>query len=455
MSRFPRSADSIETSPRGFHGTRANDPGDRPASRPNSPKATIRSVLGRLGPGLVTGASDDDPSGIATYSQVGAQFGYGLLWTMLFTYPLMAAIQEISARIGRVTGCGIAANLRRHFPRTIMYLAVGAVFVANVFNLGADIGAMGAAVQLILPGRVTAYIVVFGLACLLAELFIPYTIYLKYLKWLTVSLLAYVAAAFFVHIPWGTVLSSTFLPRLQVSREYLLALMAVLGTTISPYLFIWQASQEVEEVRNNRGEKALNRAPAQAERQLGRIRTDTYVGMAVSNLVAFFIILTTAATLHAQGISNIETSTQAALALKPLAGPFAFVLFVCGIVGTGLLAVPVLAGSAAYGLGEACHWVVSLERKPKDAWRFYTTITIATVLGLLLNVLKIDPIKALFWAAVLNGVVAAPLMAVIMIMASSRKVMGKFALSSPLKMVGWVATAVMVCVCIGLFATWK
>jgi Mn2+/Fe2+ NRAMP family transporter len=367
----------------------------------------------------------------------------------------MAAIQEISARIGRVTGCGIAANLRRHFPRVILYATVGSVFVANIFNLGADIGAMGAAMQLILPGPITAYIFAFGLICVLGQLFIPYKSYVKYLKWLTISLLAYVAAAFLVHVSWGEVMTATFLPRVQFTREYLLALIGVLGTTISPYLFLWQASQEVEEVKNNRGEKALKRAPAQANDQLQRIRFDTYVGMAASNVVAFFIILTTAATLHAQGIVDISSAAQAALALKPIAGRFAFALFVCGIVGTGLLAVPVLAGSAAYALGEACHWVVSLERKPQDALRFYATITAATFVGISLNLLKIDPMKALFWAAVLNGVLAAPLMAVIVTMARSRKVMGKFVIPTPLMAMGWIATAVMLCVSIGVFATWK
>jgi NRAMP (natural resistance-associated macrophage protein)-like metal ion transporter len=437
------------------HNSRHANKSERQPSDGKRRKPLSQSLFGLLGPGLVTGASDDDPSGIGTYSQVGAQFGYGLLWSMIFSYPLMAAIQEISARIGRVTGCGIAGNLRKHFPRVILYAAVVPVFVANVFNLGADIGAMGAATQLILPGPTTAYIFLFGLICVLAELFIPYTSYVKYLKWLTISLLAYVATAFFVHVSWSEVAKATFFPHLQLTREYLLALIAVLGTTISPYLFVWQASQEVEEVKNNRGEKPLKRAPAQANDQLRRIRFDTYVGMAASNLVAFFIILTTAATLHAHGIYDISSAAQAALALKPIAGHFAFALFVCGIVGTGLLAVPVLAGSAAYAFGEACHWVVSLERKPQDALRFYATITVATLIGISLNLLKIDPMKALFWAAVLNGVLAAPLMAIIIIMASAPKVMGKFTIPTPLAALGWVATGVMFCVSIGVFVTWK
>jgi NRAMP (natural resistance-associated macrophage protein)-like metal ion transporter len=406
-----------------------------------------------LGPGLITGASDDDPSGIATYSQVGAQFGYGMLWTMVASYPLMAAIQEICARIGRVTGCGIAANVRKNYPRSVLYSMVALVLIANIFNLGADIGAMASAAVLILPGSATVYIAIFALASLLLQLFVPYSSYVKYLKWLTMSLFAYVATSFFVQIPWGQVLLQTVHPRLTFERAPLMALVAVLGTTISPYLFVWQAAQEVEEVQNHHGEKALKRAPWQATRQLGRIRADTYIGMGFSNLVAFFIILTTAATLHAHGVRDINSSAQAAQALQPLAGRWAFLLFVCGIVGTGLLAVPVLAGSAAYAVAEAFQWTSSLERKPRQAIGFYSTITAATLIGLVLNFIGIDPIKALFWAAVLNGLTAAPLMAVILLIGSNRQIMGKFVLPLYLRTVGWVATAVMLCVSIGLFTT--
>lgn len=403
----------------------------------------------------MTGASDDDPSGIATYSQVGARFGYGMLWTMLLSYPLMAAIQEICARIGRVTGGGLSANLWRYYPKWMLYSVLSLMSLANIFNLGADLGAMGAAAHLLLPGDARIYIVVFAAASVLAELFIPYSEYAKYLKWLTLSLFAYVGTAFYVHLRWSEVVHAVVVPKVEITRGYLTALIAVLGTTISPYLFFWQASQEVEEVTNNPGEEALRQAPGQARIQLGRIRIDTYVGMAFSNLVAFFIILTTAATLHTHGIYEISSSAQAALALKPLAGRYAFLLFVCGIVGTGLLAVPVLAGSAAYGIGEARRWRVGLERKPKEAVRFYAAICAATLVGSSLNFFGIDPIKALFWAAVLNGLVAAPLMVVIMIMASSPKVMGKFCIPRYLRVMGWIATVVMVCVCLGVFATWK
>ena len=417
--------------------------------------SSVSQFFARLGPGLITGASDDDPSGIATYSQVGAQFGYGLLWTMLLSYPLMAAIQEICARIGRVTGCGLAANLRKSYPRPVLYFVLIAMTMANVFNLGADIGAMGTSLALIVPANVMLLTVIFGVISLLAVLFIPYSTYAKYLKWLTFSLFAYIGVVFFVHIPWPTVLRATLIPQVDLKKEFLMALIAVLGTTISPYLFFWQASQEVEEVKTNRGEKALKRAPAQAGAQIERIHTDTYIGMAFSNAVAFFIILTAASTLHAHGITEVSTCAQAAAALSPIAGRFASVLFVCGIVGTGLLAVPVLASSAAYGIGEGCQWRVSLEKRPLQAVGFYSIIGIAIATGLLLNFLHIDPVKALFWAAILNGLVAAPLMAVIMLMASNRNVMGKFVIPPYLKWVGWCATAIMLCVCIGVLISWK
>jgi Mn2+/Fe2+ NRAMP family transporter len=367
----------------------------------------------------------------------------------------MAAIQEISARVGRVTGCGISANLRRCYPRWLLRSVIGLVLIANVFNLGADIGAMGAAAQLLLPARIWIYIVLFGAVSLLLQVLVPYTRYARYLKWLTLSLFAYIATAFFVHIHWHQVLGATLVPRITWSKDYLTALIAVLGTTISPYLFFWQASQEVEEVKNNRGEKALKRAHNQAEEQLGRIRLDTYVGMALSNIVAFFIILTTAATLHANGITDVATAAQAAQALAPLAGRGAAALFVCGIIGTGMLAIPVLAGSAAYAMGEGLHWPASLEKKPRQAPGFYLTILVATMAGTALNFLHIDPIKALFWAAVLNGLLAAPLMAVIMHMAGSRKVMGRFTIPLYLRIVGWTATVVMLGVSAGVLFTWK
>jgi len=421
----------------------------------NTGHVSLRGLLSKLGPGLITGASDDDPSGIATYSQVGAHFGYTLLWTMVVSYPLMAAVQEICGRIGRVTGTGLAANLRKNYPRPVLFGALALMCAANVFNLGADIGAMGASVALLIPGSAKLFTVSIGLASLLAILFIPYTTYAKYLKWLTVSLFAYVAVALLVQVPWGSVMAATLIPRMAFNQESFVALIAVLGTTISPYLFFWQASQEAEEVKNNHGEKPLKHAPAQATAHLHRIHIDTLLGMALSNAVAFFIILTAASTLHIHGITNVSSCAQAASALTPIAGRFAGALFVCGIVGTGLLAVPILAASAAYAISEGFKWKTSLEQSPRKAPGFYAAITTATVIGLLINLIHIDPVKALVWAAVLNGIVAAPLMAVIVLMASSRKVMGKFVVPRYLRWIGWIATGVMACVSVGVFLTWK
>jgi NRAMP (natural resistance-associated macrophage protein)-like metal ion transporter len=425
--------------------------GPRAARKSANSRAT--SILWKLGPGLITGAADDDPSGIATYSQVGAHFGYGMLWTMLFSFPLMAAIQEISARIGRVSGIGIAGNIRRHYPRPCLYGIVSLLLFANIFNIGADIGAMGAAAGLISPGPAALFVILAGGISLAMQIVIPYSSYVKYLKWLTVALFSYVVTAILLHEPSWEAIRSTFLPRLSLHGGYLTALIAILGTTISPYLFFWQASEEVEDVTLNAKEQPVKRAPKQAPAQLQRIRFDTYLGMAFSNIVAFFIILTAASTLYSHGLRDIQTADQAARALQPLAGRFAFSIFALGIVGTGLLAVPVLAGSAAYAVSEVFQWKASLEQKPSRAVGFYTTIGIATFLGLLLNFIHLNPIKALFWSAVLNGVVAGPVMAFMMLMARNTKVMGEFALPRPLRIAGWVATGVMILVSIGMFAT--
>jgi NRAMP (natural resistance-associated macrophage protein)-like metal ion transporter len=430
----------------------------KPESAPPHPQSgptnfiAIRLLL-LLGPGLITGAADDDPSGIATYSQVGAQLGYGMLWTMLFSYPLMAGIQEISARIGRVTGHGLAANIRRHQSRPVLYAVISLMVFANIFNLGADVGAMGAAATLLAPGPAWMYVAIFGVASLLLQILIPYKRYVPFLKWLTLALFAYVATAIVVGEPRWAALRATILPRISLNAASLTALVAVLGTTISPYLFFWQASEEVEDMHVHPKEKPLTRAPEQAPRQLGRIRFDTYAGMALSNIVAFFIILTAAATLHAHGITDIGTADQAAKALQPLAGRFAFVLFAVGILGTGFLAIPVLAGSAAYGISEAFGWTASLEKTPGHARRFYTTIAVATILGLLQNFLHMNPIKALFWSAVLNGVVAGPVIASMVVLGGNTKVMGKFTLPAYMRVIGWIAAAVMVAASIGMFVT--
>ena len=344
------------------------------------------ALLRRLGPGLITGAADDDPSGIATYSQVGAQFGMAMLWTMLFSFPLMAAMQEICARLGRITGAGIAANLRKHYPKPLLFGAVALLCAANIFNLGADIAADGAAAQLILGGNLNAYAVAFGLVSVVLQIYVPYRRYVRYLKWLTLALFAYVGTAFVVHVPWGAVLRATVIPAISWSPDYWMALVAVLGTTISPYLFFWQASEEAEEVRITPDESALKRKPHQAFAQFRRIAFDTRVGMALSNLIAFFIILTAAVTIHANGTGQeIHTAADAAKALQPVAGRFAFLLFAIGIIGTGLLAIPVLAGSAAYGVAETFRWRASLESKPEQAPKFYFVIAAATVIGLLLE----------------------------------------------------------------------
>jgi NRAMP (natural resistance-associated macrophage protein)-like metal ion transporter len=410
-------------------------------------------LLQNLGPGLITGASDDDPSGIATYSQAGAQFGYAMGWTLLFSYPLMAAIQQISAQIGRVTGKGIAGNLRNHYPRPVLYVLVGLLLVANTINLGADLGAMGAALKLLIGGSDFLYMVLFGCASVLLETFARYSRYVSILKWLSLSLFAYVATVLISGVSLWQV-AGGLVPHLSLDGKYITMVVAILGTTISPYLFFWQANEEVENEEENPLSKPLRQAPGQAPAELRRIRFDTYIGMGFSNLVALFIVLCTAATLHAHGVTDIQSSDQAAEALRPIAGRFAFAVFAAGIIGTGLLALPVLAGSAAYAVGEVFGWPVGLARRPLQARAFYGAIAGATFIGILLNFTPLDPIKALFWSAVVNGVVAVPVMVMIMLMAASPKIMGRFYLSRRLKFMGWLATFVMAVASVGMFATW-
>ena len=409
--------------------------------------------LKALGPGIVTGAADDDPSGIATYSQIGAQFGFAMLWTMLFSYPLMAGIQEISAWIGRVTGVGIAGNIRRHYSAAILYPLVGFLLVANVINLGADLGAMGSALQLVLGGPALLYTGAFGLISVIAVVAVPYKRYAEYLKWSTLVLFVYAATALIVKFPLMPVMLGTFVPSLSFSNSYLTALTAVFGTTISPYLFFWQASVEVEEQRAAPHEKPLKQAPRQAPAQLERMRGDTYLGMAFSNVIAFFIILDTATVLHAHGITDIQTGAQAAEALRPLAGELAFLLFSIGIIGTGLIAVPVLAGSSAYALSETLKWPIGLERKLHRAKGFYGILTLATLIGVALNLIGLNPIKALFWSAVINGVAAVPIMITMMLMTSNTKITGGLRLPTLQRVVGWIATGVMFAVAASMIAT--
>jgi NRAMP (natural resistance-associated macrophage protein)-like metal ion transporter len=417
--------------------------------QPDRPK--LRDIMG---PGLITGASDDDPSGIATYSQAGAQFGYGLGWTLLFTYPLMCAIQLVSAQIGRVTGRGLAGNMRRHYPASLLYLLVGLLVVANTINLGADLGAMAAALRLLVDGPMLLYVAGFATVTVLLEVFVRYSRYVSVLRWLSLSLFAYVATVFVVGVPWLTVVRNLVLPPINLSGNYLTVVVAVFGTTISPYLFFWQAGEEVEDEQEDPKAEPLIEAPQQAPRQMARMQLDTIVGMGFSNIIALFIMLTTAATLNAHGVTDIQTSSQAAEALRPIAGRFAFTIFALGIIGTGLLALPVLAGSAAYAVGEALHWRVGLARRPGRARAFYGTIAVATFVGAALNFTPLDPIRALFWSAVINGVAAVPIMVMIMLMASRRQVMGQFTLTPWLMSLGWLATAAMTAAATGMFVTW-
>lgn len=411
------------------------------------------SWLKKLGPGLITGAADDDPSGIATYSHAGAQFGFSMLWTVLFTYPLMVGIQVVSARIGRVSGHGLATNIRLHYPAWLLYGVVGLLLVANTINIAADVSAMGEALKLVVGGPAQLYAVGFGIVSLLLQVFIPYRRYVRILKWLTLALLAYVATAFVVHIPWSQVLVRALTPQLSWKPEYITTVVAVFGTTISPYLFFWQASQEVEDQLADPHAQPLINAPRQAPANLRRIKIDTYVGMGFSNLIAFFIILTTAVTFNLHGITGIETSAQAATALRPIAGEFAFMLFSAGIIGTGLLAIPVLAGSSAYAMAGAFKWKNSLERTPMKAKQFYGVIAISTLIGTALGFTPIDPFKALYWSAVINGVISVPVMAVMMLMAVRPEIMGQFVITAKLKVLGWMATLIMAAAVLAMLLT--
>lgn len=421
-------------------------PGDERPSGAASPG--LRDWLrAHLGPGLITGAADDDPSGIATYSQAGARFGYSLLWTAVFTYPLMVGIQLISARLGCITGKGLAANIRDAFPRPVVLLIVGLLLLANGFNVAADIAAMGQSLELLLGGSAHIYSLTFGLLCLVLQVFLPYQRYVRYLKWLTLALLSYVAVVFSIHVPWVTVAGGSLFPTLRLDRATLAMIVAVFGTTISPYLFFWQAAQEMEGTRlSGQANGGLLWRPeglAAARRNLQRTKWDTVIGMGFSNLVAFFIILSTAATLHAAGINDIQTSAQAAEALRPVGGEFTFLLFSVGIIGTGMLAVPVLAGSAAYAVAECFEWPSGLDMKLHQARGFYAIIAAATIGGVILDFTPSDPIKELFWSAIINGIIAVPIMAVMMLLAARVSVMGPFVMSTRLRRLGWLATGIM------------
>jgi NRAMP (natural resistance-associated macrophage protein)-like metal ion transporter len=405
-------------------------------------KTSVRHIWRALGPGLITGAADDDPSGIATYSQAGAQFGFSLLWTLFLTLPFMAAIQIISACIGWDTRKGLSSNIARVLPPVAVYPLVASLLVANTINIAADLAAMGEALRLVVGGSALAFAVLFGIVCLTAEVFIPYHRYAGYLKFLTMVLLFYVAAAFSVHIPWGEVLYATVAPKVSFDRDMLLMVVAIFGTTISPYLFFWQASQEAEESRLSHRHRY---APAKAAKTSAfrKISIDTWIGMVFSNTIACFIVVTTAATLHAHGVTHIDTAAQAAEALRPIGGPLAFALFAAGIIGTGLLAVPVLAGSAAYAITEVFHMRGSLELPASRAIGFYAIVAAATIGGSALLATNIDPIAMLFWTAVINGIVAVPIMIAMMLVVTNKREAARVALPRWIKILGWLGSGLM------------
>ena len=407
--------------------------------------------LARIGPGLITGVADDDPSGIATYSQAGAQFGFNMLWTMPVAFPLMAAIQSMCADIGRVTGKGLAANIKAAFPPIVLQGVVLSLLVANTLNIAADVAAMGETAELVTGFDRHIMTVVFVVGTLLLQVFVPYHRYVSYLKWLTLSLLSYAAVLFAVHVPWGEVALRTVWPRFTPNGDAATVVVGIFGTTISPYLFFWQASEEVEDMQIHRGAKPLVRDKRSAPQELRRIQWDTWSGMFYSNITSFFIILATAVTLHVAGVTDIQTAAQAASALKPLAGNFAYILFALGILGVGLIGVPVLAGSAAYAVAEAMGWKWGLERKAADARGFYGVIAASVLVALVIQYSPINPMKALFWSAVINGIVAVPLMVVVIILVSRKSVMGAYTASRPIRALGWIATAVMGAAAVAMF----
>ncbi len=404
--------------------------------------AKFIAYLKALGPGLITGASDDDPSGIGTYSQTGAAFGYGQLWTMLFTVPLMTGIQEQCARIALQTGTGLAVNIRRHFPKPVLYFCVMLLFIANTINLGADLGAMAAAGTMLLGIPFVIWLVAITVVSTALLVFVEYRRYARVLRFLTLALFAYVLVPFVSPMDWGQAARGTFIPTLSLDRNYLLNLVAVLGTTISPYLFFWQANQEVEE-EINEGKTSERKRRGVSALQLKWMRTDVTSGMLLSNVVAWFIIATTASTLAAHGVRTIESAPQAAEALKPIAGNFAYALFAIGIIGTGLLAVPILAGSAAYAVSEALKMREGLYLKVRQAPGFYAVIVLSTVVGFAMNLMGIDPIRALYYSAVLNGLVAPPLLVIIMLLGNNRHIMKDKANGRVSNTLGWITTALM------------
>ena len=420
-------------------------------SKPNSME-TVQRFFAKLGPGLITGAADDDPSGISTYSVTGALFGYMPLWTALFSFPLMTAVQLMCARLGLVTGRGLAGVVRRNYPRSVLWGACALLIVANVFNIGADLGGMAEATEMVTGIKSYYWTPIYTILIISLLFFSSYRNIARIFKWLTLSLFAYIVTAFFVHPDWGSVLSATLVPRVKWSSAFLATFVAILGTTISPYLFFWQASQEVEDQRAQ-GKITVEQREGATDKELRLARTDVLIGMFFSNLVMYFIILTTAATLHAHGQTNIETAREAAEALRPLAGNGAYLLFTLGLIGTGMLAVPVLAGSAAYAVAEAKSWRGTLEDRPNFSRKFYAVVAVSMVLGLILDFVGFNAVKMLFYSAVLNGVLAPPLIVLVVLLTSKPEVMGTRVSSRPLRYLGWATAAIMAAAAVGMFAT--
>jgi NRAMP (natural resistance-associated macrophage protein)-like metal ion transporter len=412
----------------------------------------IKRFLKRLGPGLITGAADDDPSGIATYSIAGASLGFTTLWTALVTLPLMSVVQFLCAKIGLVAGMGLAGVLRNYYSRWLLYPAILALVVANTINAGADIGAIAAAINLIVPVPIVFMIVPIALLIVALQFWGSYRLITRVFKWLTLTLFAYIGAAFLAKPNWREVIKATFVPTLRYDRVYLMMLVAIFGTTISPYLFFWQASEEVEE-EISMGRNTLQERQGATFAELRDATLDTEVGMFVCNLVFYFVIVASAATLHASGNTNIQSATDAAKALEPLAGSAAKYLFAVGLIGVGFLAVPVLTGSAAYAVAETFGWECRLDDKPREARQFYTVIAISTVVGMLINFAGINPMSALFWTAIINGLISPPLLVIIMLVANNKKVMGDKVNGPVTNLFGWVAVLVMFAAAVGMLVT--
>jgi NRAMP (natural resistance-associated macrophage protein)-like metal ion transporter len=419
--------------------------------RKNNP---LTRFLDRLGPGLITGASDDDPSGIGTYTQAGAALGYATLWTAIVTLPLMIVVQHVCAKIGMCSGRGLAAVLRRYYPRWLLYPTVAGLVVANTINAGADISAISAAINMFVPIPITAMVIPIAVAIVVLQVWGSYRLIIKVFKWLTLSLFAYVIAAFLAKPDWTAVAWATFDPQISLSGQYITTIVAILGTTISPYLFFWEASEEVEEEKKE-GRTTIASRRGATDKEIKKEKIDTIIGMLFCNVVFYFVILAAGATLHATGQTSVQSATEAAQALRPLAGNLATVLFAIGLIGAGLLAVPVLTGSAAYAVAEAFGWRAGLDEKPRHAKKFYAVIAGATLVGVGMDFAGINPISALFWTAVINGVTAPPLLVVVMLVSNNKRVMGRRKNGLGTNILGWLATAIMFAAAIGMFVTWN